>query len=264
MMLAIATTLATVLLPSAFAIPDATAMHRALQAAAISGTDLLAAALPVELAAAAAPADFAAQLSAATTIDANGKHHLWFRSTDPVLGWCGEVDAAPYMPAEIFEPLNFLSLIAYAEVTTQLYTSPPYSNGDPSRATPLVVGRCSGIDYNLYNGVLSGITWFGDDTLMGPVCAEQCGCNFEGQSKIHLPACEDVPDDPSTGSFCSLCGPTTACPGCSSPDLVGNIFLFNEGPAECLPRGCACSARQPGTPATPGCTGADGPHGPGH
>ena len=202
--------------------------------------------------------------SPATTIDANGKHHLWFRSTDPVLGWCGEVDAAPYMPAEIFQPRHVLSLIAYAELTTKLYTSPPYSNGDPSRNTPLVVGRCSGIDYNLYNGVLSGITWFGDDTLMGPVCAEQCGCNFEGQSKIHLPACEDVPDDPSTGSFCSLCGPTTACPGCSSPDLVGNIFLFKEGPAECLPRGCACSARQPGTPATPGCTGADGPHGPGH
>jgi len=245
MMLAVATTLATVLLPGAFAIPDATAMHRALQSAkdahasgSISYGDGLSAAVSAGL---------GADLAAATTVDANGGHHLWFRSTDPLLGWCGEVDAAPYMPAEIFQPQHFLSLLAYAHVTTSLYSYPDYSNGTPSRATPLVAGRCSGIDYNLYNGVLSGISWFGADGLMGPVCAERCGCNFEGQSNLHLPACEDGPDDPSTGSFCSLCGPTTGCPGCvtrdGTPNTVGNIYLFKEGPAECLPRGCACQVR---------------------
>ena len=310
MMLAVATTLATVLLPGAFAIPDATrtAMHRALQSAkdahasgSISYGDGLSAAVSAGL---------GADLAAATTVDANGGHHLWFRSTDPVLGWCGEVDAAPYMPAEIFQPQHFLSLLAYAHVTTSLYSYPDYSNGTPSRATPLVAGRCSGIDYNRYNGVLSGISWFGADGLMGPVCAERCGCNFEGQSNLHLPACEDGPDDPSTGSFCSLCGPTTGCPGCvtareqflllllalrfsscnaavllllllppsqpgaaalcaptgfreddstanrqssgvntnafeydESLNTVGNIYLFREGAAECLPRGCACQTR---------------------
>ena len=63
MMLAIATTLAAaLLLPGAFAIPDATAMHRALQVGA-TAVDPNA-------------GDFAAQLRAATTVDANGDHHL--------------------------------------------------------------------------------------------------------------------------------------------------------------------------------------------
>ena len=257
MMLAVATALATALLPGTFAIPDATAMHRVLQAvkdAHASGSALPATASRESSVygsrlSAAVTAGLAAELAAATTVDANGGYHLWFRSTDPGLGWCGEVDAAPYMPAEIFQPRHFLSLLAYAEVTTSLYTSPDYANGTPSRATPLVVGRCSGIDYNLYNGVLSGISWFGADGLMGPVCAERCGCNFEGQSNLHLPACEDGPDDPSTGSFCSLCGPTTGCPGCvtrdGTPNTVGNIYLFKKGPAECLPRGCACDVSGP-------------------
>ena len=249
MMLAVATTLATVLLPGAFAIPDATrtAMHRALQSAkdahasgSISFGDGLSAAVTAGL---------GADLAAATTVDANGGHHLWFRSTDPLLGWCGEVDAAPYMPAEIFQPQHFLSLLAYAHVTTSLYSYPDYPDGTPSRATPLVAGRCSGIDYNRYGGVLTGISWFGADGLMGPVCAERCGCNFEGQSNSHLPACEDGPDDPSTGSFCSLCGPTTGCPGCvtvdGTPNVAGPVYLFKEGAAECLPRGCACQTRPP-------------------
>jgi hypothetical protein len=62
MMLTVATTLAAVLLPGAFAIPDATAMHRALQVGA-TAVDPNA-------------GDFAAQLRAATTVDANGDHHL--------------------------------------------------------------------------------------------------------------------------------------------------------------------------------------------
>ena len=242
MMLAVATTLGTVLLPGAFAIPDATAMHRALQSA--KDAHASGSVLP-----ATASAGLAAELAAATTVDANGGHHLWFRSTDPALGWCGEIDAAPYMPAEIFQPQHFLSLLAYAHVTTSLYSYPDYPDGTPSRATPLVAGRCSGIDYNRYGGVLTGISWFGADGLMGPVCAERCGCNFEGQSNLHLPACEDGPDDPSTGSFCSLCGPTTGCPGCGTvdgtPNVAGPVYLFKEGAAECLPRGCACQTRPP-------------------
>ena len=53
-------TLAAALLPGAFAIPadDGTAMHRALQTAVNPNED------------------FVAQLRAATTVDANGDHHL--------------------------------------------------------------------------------------------------------------------------------------------------------------------------------------------
>ena len=55
----------------------------------------------------------------------------WFRSTVlreqplPLGGdWCGEIDAAPYMPADIFQPENFLSLLAYAQLTIRTYVNP--------------------------------------------------------------------------------------------------------------------------------------------
>ena len=66
----------------------------------------------------------------------------WFRSTDPKLGWCGEIDASPYMPADIFQPRHFLNLVAYAELTISTYINPN------ERATALVLGQCSGIGYS--------------------------------------------------------------------------------------------------------------------
>ena len=264
MMLAVATTLTTVLLPGAFAIPDAAAAaatHRAMQSGEDSslpaGFKMPAGFNPASGPATALPelAGFAAEVAAATTVDANGDHHLWFRTTDPALGWCGEIDAAPFMPAEIFQPTHFLSLIAYADVTLNLYTNP-----NP-RATPLALGKCSGINYNKYNGQLTGVSWFGGNgtpnggggSLMGNVCAVQCGCSFGGIGPGALPACIDLPDYPSAGRFCSLCGPSTACPGCGAgepgtrPGLTGGlitganpIHLFTEGPAECEPRGSDC------------------------
>ena len=97
MMLAVATTvtLAAALLPGAFAIPDAhrsaandaTAMHRALQ----------------------------------TTVDANGDHHLYFHSIDKLMRTCGHVDAAPFMPAELFEPKLTRHRTEVGEVVLFLY-----------------------------------------------------------------------------------------------------------------------------------------------
>ena len=188
----------------------------------------------------------AAEVAAATTVDANGGNQLWFRSTDPGLGWCGEIDAAAYMPAELFEPRHILSLVAYAEATITFFTNPNV------RATPLVLGKCSGIDYSKYNGILTGVSWFGRQrgsggqrlgTLMGHVCAVQCACSFEGTGPGALPACIDLPDYPSAGRFCSLCGPSTSCPGCTDGGLITGahpIHLFTEGPAECQPRGSPC------------------------
>ena len=42
----------------------------------------------------------------------------------PGRDWCGEIDAAPYMPADIFQPQNFLSLLAYAQLTIRTYVNP--------------------------------------------------------------------------------------------------------------------------------------------
>ena len=71
MMLAVATTvtLAAALLPGAFAIPDA---HRALQVGAVASDPAVDALLSVGR----GNGDFAKQLRAATTVDANGEHHL--------------------------------------------------------------------------------------------------------------------------------------------------------------------------------------------
>jgi hypothetical protein len=209
MMLAVATTLAAALLPGAFAIPadDATAMHRALQGLQID-------------------------------IDVNGEPHLYFHSIDPLFRTCSHVDAAPFMPAELFESKNILELFLYVTATRSLYSNP-----NP-RATPLAAGECTnthtvgGLDFKptgtngAPTGTSPGIPWFGDSgSLMGPVCAEHCGCDFQGLGPADLPACVDTPDDPSTGQFCSLCGPTTACPGCtgSSGDGV-TVQNFRQCP----------------------------------
>jgi len=242
MMLAVATTLAAVLvLPGALAIPEHDAIatqHRALQQQAAADPN----------------GDFAAELRAATSVDANGDHHLWFRSrlsgpsgVGPGRDWCGEIDAAPYMPADIFQPQNFLSLLAYAQLTIRTYVNPN------DLATPLVLGDCSRIGFSVYNGVLSDISWFGDGEtsygqfgrMMGGVCAVQCACNFRGNGPGALPACIDLPDHPSSGRFCSLCGPSTACgsAGCTDDGLIkpGHpITLYNRGPARCQPRGSRC------------------------
>ena len=184
---------------------DATAMHRALQ----------------------------------TTVDANGDHHLYFHSIDKLMRTCGHVDAAPFMPAELFEPANIVALWTYVTFTTSLYTNPN------TRATPLASGKCTNkhnVGLAIYKptgtggaptGTVSGINWFGGSkgpgTLMGPICAAKCGCDFKGLGPAGLPACTDAPDDPSKDRFCSLCGPTTACPGCKDGTDV-TIQLFRKCP----------------------------------
>ena len=48
--------------------------------------------------------NFVQQVVEALVTDADGRHHLWFKSLDdrlPSLKRCGEIDAAPYMPAAV-------------------------------------------------------------------------------------------------------------------------------------------------------------------
>ena len=43
-----------------------------------------------------------------------------------------------------------------------------------------------------------------------------------------LPGCKDQPDEPEKGRFCSLCGPTTACPGCSQDTVIITLCYKNQ------------------------------------
>ena len=145
------------------------------------------------------------------------ENHLYFYSTDGI-GRCGEVDAAPFMPATLFEPANLLALAAYAEAAIRLYTNPMRG------ATALKLGQCASIGYTHCGGRVQGIGWT-PSALMGPVCAEQCECNYEGASTIPgLPYCKDQPDDPEAGKWCSLCGPTTSCADCVAGSVTISLY----------------------------------------
>lgn len=146
--------------------------------------------------------------TAPTPAPASG-NHLWFRGFTCAqfgnkLCRCGEVDAAPRMPASLFEPENKAALQRYIDITEKFYS---YSLS--KTLSKLEVGRCK--DTKVYTSGpfgIQGITWT-SKALMGPICAEQCHCTFGASplSPSTLPYCKDQPDDPSAGKFCSLCGP---------------------------------------------------------
>ena len=108
MVSAVAATLAltTVLLSSAFAMPVDNAV---LSAMAVKDVD-------------ASDASFAAELAAATAVDANGDHHLYFYAINPnpPFDWCGEIDAVSYVPAKIFELRHFQNLVTYVSCAPPL------------------------------------------------------------------------------------------------------------------------------------------------
>ena len=220
--------LAGLLTTGALAVPELS--HRALQrtADADTGVDSVIAAM-LEPAIKEFGMDLVTELTMQVAQNsATGTNQLWFRSFDapvPSLQRCGEIDAAPYMPASLFEPRNFLSLVAYAEATVRLYRTPSGTRD----GRPVELGRCAAAGYSECRGGVQGISWFSN--MMGPVCGERCQCNFNGQCSpagnfpgipqcSGLPFCRDVADDPTNGEFCSLCSPSTACPGCSSGSTV--------------------------------------------
>ena len=147
------------------------------------------------------------ELLEAAETDALGKHHLWFSFIDHSTetgppannkARCGEVDAAPRMPADIFELRNIGRLSLYVSITIESYSNLLINNPTWSPGTKLELGRCRTKGFSEQVGGVQGINWV-SPALMGPICKKQCACNY--------PACQDVPDDPSAGKFCSLCGP---------------------------------------------------------
>ena len=95
---------------------------------------------------------FTEELRKATSTDEAGQPHLYFHSlSGGSLKRCGQVDAAPYMPASLFERANFLSLAAYAKATVQLYKTP--------LNTAVVLGTCAEAGYTSRAGGVQGISW---------------------------------------------------------------------------------------------------------
>merc|ERR1711865_986475 len=99
-------------------------------------------------------------------------------------GRCGEVDAAPRMPADIFKDPRKVG--EYVLATTKWY----HIDG-----VKLVQAACNP-KWN--KGGSQSVSWT-DPTLMKYTCGTGCDCNY--------PACPDAPDVPRNEQYCSLCGP---------------------------------------------------------
>ena len=128
---------------------------------------------------------------------------------------CGDVDAAPRMPASLFEPANSDALRAYTNITLALYNV----GGGALEGHKLELGRCAELGYiePYYRYPQAQANW-APVGLMKEICREKCACAFPGSSIPGLPKCADIPDDPAAKQWCSLCGPTF-----NKPILV-NIF----------------------------------------
>jgi len=144
-------------------------------------------------------------------------NHLWFRGftlSDPFgLYQCGEVDAGPRMPDALFEPANAVALKAFTDATIALFTFCNTTTWGGKRThgcakTPfLELGRCADKNYTLVGYEAFETVKWAPAQLMDGVCKKQCMCNFSGNKTVSLPKCQDQPDDPKAGKFCSLCGP---------------------------------------------------------
>ena len=137
------------------------------------------------------------------------EHHLYFHWVNPhptgfgapkTGPWCGDIDAARLVPDALFK--SPLQLWLYKQATISLYSIP----GGP-QAGDLKVGRCQDNGFTLRRSLITGAQWTPAD-LQGPVCEHLCDCQWPGYAPAAgLSVCQNAPDDPAKGEFCSLCGP---------------------------------------------------------
>jgi uncharacterized surface protein with fasciclin (FAS1) repeats len=129
-----------------------------------------------------------------------GDNQLWFSKTDTQGGKafeCGEVNAAERMPNELFDPSNKAALDAYINITLALYRTAPSRYG-----TTVKQERCERPRFDKADGTKTA-EWAPVD-MMKAACDVQCRCFY--------PKCKDVPDDPKSAHWCSLCGPKFNAP----------------------------------------------------
>ena len=154
----------------------------------------------------------------------NATNHLFFYWKNAAYNRCGDVDAAPRMPAALFAPENKAALQAYINVTIDLFHIKDGNPSDPQR-TQLEQGTCKENDFGtLLPGCPSRkphcanpnpiMAEWAPTKMMQIVCDTSCNCDY--------PDCPDVPDDPTTKHWCSLCGPKFNAPV--------QITLYNPNP----------------------------------
>lgn len=121
------------------------------------------------------------------------KQACLFSYTNPAgvnQGRCGEVDAAPRMPADIWADSN--AVREYIGATIQWY------NLDGIQLKQKPCDRAG----RRQKGSLN-VSWT-TPTLMKNTCSNVCDCNY--------PLCPDSPDNPRNSQYCSLCGPKFNAP----------------------------------------------------
>ena len=157
------------------------------------------------------------------------KASCYFAATTPGgLGacpdYCAEVDAAPRMPASIWN--DTVAVANYIKLTMEFYYLFPDTTECKKATGPryetLVQGRCGAQNVNKKGNVDGDFRAYrvpaGNETaawtqpeLMEAICSggdpkfgPGCGCDY--------PHCPDEPDEPARHHYCSLCGPKFNAP----------------------------------------------------
>ena len=119
-------------------------------------------------------------------------------------GRCGEVDAAPRMPDDIWTDPK--AVTAYVQATIDMWSD--------NFLGPMTMSQkpCEHNRAWVQNGTKE-IDWLG--TIQGnfgfpKFCSKRCKCSLPGDRKPQYPACTDKPDQPPY--YCSLCGPKFNAP----------------------------------------------------
>merc|ERR1719424_379859 len=105
-------------------------------------------------------------------------------------GRCGEVDAAPRMPADIWDDQRAVE--EYVEATIKLYNV---------EGSELKQEACDHAGHIQRGG--ENVSWT-SEFLMLETCGPVCHCRY--------PDCKDEPDEPKEHHYCSLCGPKFNAP----------------------------------------------------
>ena len=144
---------------------------------------------------------------------------------------CGQVDAAPAIPAALFKPENANKLALYIKFTEDIQIADPFCSGVKTATSMPKLGSCAsrGYKYKHVNEPGRRIEWAGEEHGSNPsfepsvafekACLSGCGCCANTTTQANpgrLPECstqQRVPvcgDEikPGVPEWCGVCGPT--------------------------------------------------------